>query len=177
MAVPVSFTDGALITAASVFDVGRIAKENHAMRIEKITAHKKRFLDLLLLGDEQEDMIDRYLERGEVFALFDPEVKSVCVVTDEGSAICELKNLATYGDFQGRGYGTRLLKHIFRHYQGKYAQIMVGTGETPRILAFYERLGFTFSHRVKDFFTTNYREPIVECGVKLADMIYLKKNL
>ena len=32
------------------------------LRFEKITTHKKRFLDLLLLADEQESMIDRYLE-------------------------------------------------------------------------------------------------------------------
>jgi hypothetical protein len=32
------------------------------MRIEKITNNKKQYLDLLLLADEQEDMIDRYLE-------------------------------------------------------------------------------------------------------------------
>ena len=65
------------------------------MRIEKITTDKKRFLELLLLGDEQEDMIDRYLERGDLFALFDPDLKSLCVVTDEGKGTCELKNLAT----------------------------------------------------------------------------------
>ena len=46
------------------------------MRIEKITTDKKRFLELLLLGDEQEDMIDRYLERGDLFALFDPDLKA-----------------------------------------------------------------------------------------------------
>lgn len=147
------------------------------MRIEKITERKKRFLELLLLGDEQEDMIDRYLERGEVFALFDPELKSIAVVTEEGDATCELKNLATYAAFQGRGYATRLLQYLFQHYRGKYACMMVGTGEIPGILAFYERLGFTFSHRLKDFFTANYRQPIVECGVKLADMMYLKKSL
>ena len=33
------------------------------MKIEKITSDKKRFLELLLLADEQESMIDRYLER------------------------------------------------------------------------------------------------------------------
>ncbi|WP_165070531.1 MULTISPECIES: GNAT family N-acetyltransferase [unclassified Desulfovibrio] len=147
------------------------------MRIEKITERKKRFLELLLLGDEQEDMIDRYLERGEVFALFDPDLKSICVVTDEGNATCELKNLATYAAFQGRGYGTRLVEYLFRHYHGKYAAMVVGTGEVPGLLAFYERLGFRFSHRLKNFFTVNYREPIVECGVRLVDMICLKKSL
>lgn len=32
------------------------------MTIKQITEEKKQFLDLLLLGDEQESMIDRYLD-------------------------------------------------------------------------------------------------------------------
>ena len=42
------------------------------MEIRQITENKKQFLQLLLLADEQEDMIDRYLSRGELFALYDP---------------------------------------------------------------------------------------------------------
>ena len=34
------------------------------MEIKEIETNKKQHLDLLLLADEQEDMIDRYLERG-----------------------------------------------------------------------------------------------------------------
>ena len=37
------------------------------MKVEQVFSDKKRFLDLLLLADEQEDMVDRYLERGEMF--------------------------------------------------------------------------------------------------------------
>ncbi|WP_298031676.1 N-acetyltransferase [uncultured Desulfovibrio sp.] len=145
------------------------------MRIEKITERKKRFLDLLLLADEQEDMIDRYLGRGDMFVLFDPDLKSLCVLTDEGEGVCGLKNLATCVEYQGQGYATRLLEHVFRHYRGKYSSMLVGTGENPRILACYERRGLVFSHRLKNFFTDNYHEPIVEEGVQLVDMIYLKK--
>ena len=39
--------------------------------IVKISRNKKQYLDLLLLGDEQEIMIDRYLERGDLFVLED----------------------------------------------------------------------------------------------------------
>ncbi len=39
------------------------------MRIEKIIDNKKRHLDLLLLADEQEDMIDKYLEDGDICAI------------------------------------------------------------------------------------------------------------
>ena len=41
------------------------------MKVEIILDNKKQFLDLLLLADEQEDMIDKYLDRGDMFALYD----------------------------------------------------------------------------------------------------------
>ena len=41
------------------------------MEIKLVTSDKKEFLDLLLLADEQESMIDRYLERGDMFVLYD----------------------------------------------------------------------------------------------------------
>ena len=43
------------------------------MKVEQVFSDRKRFLDLLLLADEQEDMIDRYLERGDMFALYDED--------------------------------------------------------------------------------------------------------
>ena len=55
------------------------------MEIKLITSNKKQFLDLLLLADEQESMIDKYLERGEMFALYDDGLKAISVVT------CDLK--------------------------------------------------------------------------------------
>ena len=41
------------------------------MNIRQITDNKKQYLDLLLLADPQEDMIDRYLDEGEMFVLED----------------------------------------------------------------------------------------------------------
>lgn len=88
------------------------------MEIKKIAEDKKNFLDLLLLADEQESMIDKYLERGELFALYDGDLKSICVVTQESEDIFELKSLATYEKYQGQGYGSKLVKYIFEHYKG-----------------------------------------------------------
>ena len=52
-------------------DNERFCKE---MRIEKIIENKKQFLDLLLLADEQENMIDKYLARGDLFALYEQPI-------------------------------------------------------------------------------------------------------
>ena len=65
------------------------------MHIRKIQENKKQYLELLLLADEQEDMIDRYLDRGTMYVLDDDGVKAECVVTDEGDDILEIKNIAT----------------------------------------------------------------------------------
>jgi GNAT superfamily N-acetyltransferase len=89
------------------------------MRIEKITKNKKQYLDLLLLADEQEDMIDRYLERGDMFALFHDDLKTVCVVVATDSETCELKNIATYKQYQGRGYAKTLINFISDYYKNR----------------------------------------------------------
>ena len=34
------------------------------MKIIEVTENKKEYLDLLLLADEQENMVDRYLDNG-----------------------------------------------------------------------------------------------------------------
>ncbi len=147
------------------------------VRIEKITANKKQFLDLLLLADEQENMIDKYLPGGDLFALYDGDLKSVCVVVPINSETCELKNIATYAKYQGKGYGRALISYISDFYKNDYKTMHVGTGETPAILSFYESCGFEKSYRVKNFFTDNYVHPIFEGDIQLVDMIYLKKDL
>jgi GNAT superfamily N-acetyltransferase len=147
------------------------------MRIEKITENRKRFLDLLLLADEQENMIDKYLPGGDLFALYDDDLKSVCVVVPVTSDTCELKNIATYQKYQGKGYGRKLINFISDFYRNNYKTMLVGTGETPAILSFYESCGFENSHRVKNFFTDNYNHPMFDGDIQLVDMIYLKKDL
>jgi GNAT superfamily N-acetyltransferase len=147
------------------------------MRIEKVSSNKKQFLDLLLLADEQEDMIDKYLPEGDLFALYDNELKSVCVVVPVNHETCELKNIATYRQYQGKGYGKALIHFIADYYKNKFKTMLVGTGETPAILSFYESCGFEKSHRVKNFFTDNYDHLMFEDGIQLVDMVYLKKSL
>lgn len=69
------------------------------MIIKEIKENKKQFLPLLLLADEQEDMIDRYLNRGVMYVLDDDGVKGECVVTDEGNGVLEIKNIATEPEY------------------------------------------------------------------------------
>lgn len=147
------------------------------MEFLKIENNKKRYIDLLLLGDEDEKMIDKYLERGEMYILDDNGIKAECVVTDEGSKILEIKNIAVSSKFQKQGYGKKLIEFITEKYSENFSVIQAGTGDSPLTISFYEKCGFRKSHIVKNFFIDNYKNPIYEEGVQLIDMIYLQKNL
>ena len=148
------------------------------MKITKISdCEKINFMELLLLADEDVKMIEKYLYRGELFALYDDGLKSVCVVSRENDDVCELKNIATYEKWNGKGYGSKLLEHIFSHYRGKYAAMLVGTGDIPWILQFYQKNGFKISHRIPNFFTDNYDHPMFDNDIQLVDMVYLCKCL
>ena len=147
------------------------------MHIRQITGNKKQYLSLLLLADEQEDMIDRYLDRGTMYVLDDGGVKCECIVTDEGNGILEIKNLATDPAYQRRGYGKAMVDCLCSVYRDGYTTLQVGTGDSPLTIPFYEKCGFVRSHVIPRFFIDHYDHPIFECGVQLVDMIYLQKPL
>ena len=115
------------------------------INIVPILKNKKEFLELLLLADEQESMIDLYLERGEMYALY-----------------------------QRKGYGKRLIEFLLEHYKDRYHTLLVGTAEDTYTEDFYKQCGFTYSHRIPNFFTDNYDHPMYEDGKLLKDMVYLK---
>lgn len=168
------------------------------IKLIQITENKKRFLPLLLMADEQENMIDRYLERGTLYAILDEKSKSsdtnqqnltnlpnitqsslkgVCVLTNEGNRILEIKNLAIVPTARRQGYGKAAIEQIMKTYGKHYDILQVGTGESPLTVPFYQACGFTFSHRIEGFFTKYYDHPICENGVILKDMVYFRKSL
>lgn len=143
------------------------------MDIRKITDKKKNYIDLLLLADESENMIDEYLERGEMFILDDNGVKAECVITQEDDGVYELKNIAVLPDYWRKGYGKKLIQFLFA-YCSDCSALFVGTSDCYSALSFYKNCGFKESHRVKNFFTDHYDHPMFEGGVQLVDMVYLK---
>ena len=147
------------------------------MAIIEVTENKKQYLDLLLLADEQEDMIDRYLDKGRMYVLDDKGIKCECVITDEGNGVLEIKNIATVSEHQGKGYAKALIDFVVKKYKEQYTVLQVGTGDSPLTIPFYDKCGFVRSHSVPNFFTDNYNHPIFECGIQLVDMVYLQRPL
>ena len=147
------------------------------MDIIEVSSNKKQYIDLLLLADEQEDMIDRYLSRGRMYILDDDGIKCECVVTDEGNGVLEIKNIATVPEYQGKGYAKAMIDFVVNKYKGQYTVVQVGTGDSPLTIPFYEKCGFVYSHSLPNFFIDNYDHPIFENGIQLVDMVYLKRPL
>ena len=130
------------------------------MKIREVNENKKQFIALLLLADEQENMIDYYLEKSTMYVLEDGNVKAECVVTDEGNGILEIKNIAVDSKNQGKGYGKALIDFLASKYADEYSVLQVGTGDSPLTIPFYEKCGFVRSHKIPNFFTDNYDHPI-----------------
>jgi len=115
-------------------------------------------MELLMLGDAQESMIEKYLHRGVLFALYDDfDLKTVAVVTKEDNETCEIKNIVSI--YQGKGYGSSMMKHIIQHYKSQCKRLIVDTGENEKALLFYEKLGFVYSHTIQNmvYFKLEYK--------------------
>ena len=146
--------------------------------IRRVEQDKKSFLPLLLLADEQENMIDRYLERGTLYVVEDNGmVKAETVVTDEGDGIAEIKSLAVAPRFQRKGYGRSIIRFAAEKCRDRYTALQVGTGDSPVTVPFYESCGFVRHHVEENFFLDNYDHPIFEGGKQLRDMVYLRMTL
>ena len=85
------------------------------MRIYEVVDNKRDYMDLLFLADEQENMIDKYLDQGTMYVIDDDGVKGECVVTDEGEGVLEIKNIATKPESHGKGYGRALFLDNYDH--------------------------------------------------------------
>lgn len=144
--------------------------------IKEVKNNKKEYLQLLLLADPCEDMIDLYLNKGEMYVLEeDNNIICEAVVLKVSDTECELKNIATSEEYQGRGYGKKLMDYLLNMYSINYEVMFVGT--TSSTAPFYKKLGFAYAHTVNNFFTDNYPEPIFECEIQCVDMVYLKRKL
>ena len=140
--------------------------------------NKRDYLPLLLLADEQENMIDLYLDRGTMFLLEDDGVvKGECVVTDEGNGVLEIQNLAVSQTYQGKGYGKKLIEYVVDRYKDQYAVLQVGTGDSPLTVPFYEHCGFVQHHILKNYIIDHYDKPIFEGGKQLVDKVVLRMDL
>ena len=134
------------------------------MKIREVNENKKQFIASLLLADEQESMVDRYLEKGTMYVLEDGDVKAECVVTDEGNEILEIKNIAVDPQNQGKGYGKALIDFLASKYADEYSVLQVGTGDSPLTIPFMKNVdlfGLTrFRISLRTIMTTQFMRAV-----------------
>lgn len=148
------------------------------MKIREIKTRKTDFLDLLLIGDEQTSMIEKYLDKCALFVLFVGNYpKAVCAAMRVDADHVEIKNLAVSPQCRNKGYASALIDFVCKKYEKVVKFITLGTGENEKILNFYKKRGFYETHRLKNFFVDNYDHQIFEDGRQLVDMIYMRKDL
>ena len=148
------------------------------MLIREVSENRREYMPLLLLADEQESMVERYIDRGTMYVLEEEgAVRAECVVTDEGNGILEIQNLAVDEQYQRHGYGREMIRFIAGRYQDEYSTLRVCTGDSPLTVPFYERCGFTTYDITRNYFLEHYDHPIFEGGRQLKDRVCMKMDL
>ena len=95
-----------------------------------------------------------------------------------GDEPSELVELAVSAGRQGRGYGRAILEWLLAEgrRRGRRA-IEVGTGNASLgNIAFYQKCGFRMASVRRDYFWY-YREPVVENGIRVRDMLVFRYDL
>ena len=136
---------------------------------------KKKNLALLLLADPEEEAIDKYINDCEIFEFYHKDILiGQGAIKQLSSTIYEIKNFAIYEKFHNCGYGKILINLLCKKYLESFKNIEILVGTSEQGVGFYKKCGFQFSHIIKDFFITNYKQPIFENGIQCKDMFYLK---
>ena len=146
------------------------------MQVKKIE-NKEDYIDLLLEADPSKDMIHKYLNDSDVYALKkEDELISIAVILHIDRKTLELKNIVTKENYRNKGYAKTLLKSLCGNYKQKYDRMLVGTTENN--IPFYVKQGFDkYEKTIKKFFIDNYKEEIKDGELTCTDLIYYSKDL
>ena len=146
------------------------------MQVKKIE-NKEDYIDLLLEADPSKDMIHKYLNNSDVYALKKgDELISIAVILPISRKILELKNIVTTEKYRNKGYAKTLLKSLCGNYKQTYDRMLVGTTENN--IPFYVKQGFDkYEKTIKNFFIDNYNEEIKDGDLICTDLIYYSKDL
>lgn len=146
------------------------------MQVKKIE-NKEDYIDLLLEADPSRDMIHKYLNDSDVYALKKgDELISIAVILPISRKTLELKNIVTTEKYRNKGYAKTLLKSLCGNYKQKYDRMLVGVAENN--IPFYVKQGFDkYEKTIKNFFIDNYKEEIKDGDLVCTDLIYYSKDL
>lgn len=150
------------------------------MQITKLNKSEKVPMELLLTADPSEDLIEEYIERGTSYVLKDEDdIVGEFIILQTGQETMEIMNLAVDQENQGKGYGKLLVDkciEIAKEENMRILEISTGNSSIGQ-LALYQKCGFRIVGVEPDYFTRNYKEDIMENGIKCQDIIRLEIRL
>ncbi len=146
------------------------------LQVKKIE-NKEDYIDMFLTADPSKDMIHKYLNDSDVYALKkEDEIIAICAILPISHKTLELKNIVTKEEYRGKGYAKILLKSLCGNYKQKYSKMIVGT--TQNNIPFYVKQGFDkYEKTIKNFFIDNYDEEIKDGDLVCTDIYYYSKDL
>ena len=150
---------------------------NRSSVIKKEKENKEQYMNLLLEADPEKEVVEKYLQDGELFVLtYNDDIACGAVVIKVDDNTCELKNIATAEEYRGQGYGKKMIKYLFDNYKQKYDKMIVGTTENN--ITFYVTAGFDKYYKtIKNFFIDNYKEEVWDGDIHCINMYYYSKDL
>ena len=138
---------------------------------KKISSDRDVFIPLLLEGDEDINMLGKYLHKGVLYGLYENDEPVTLALVLQHGGCTELMNIVTREERRGMGYGSAMLSFLSK----TYGDLKVGTGDVSPARKFYEKNGFTETGVRKHFFL-QYDHPLIENGRQLVDMIIYEKR-
>jgi len=139
-------------------------------------------MELLLLADESEQQVRRYLDSGDlyVYSLEQATVGLILTIPLE-SGVVELKAVAVRSSRQAQGIGKQMLAAVLADLQRcGWQRAVVGTASSGiGQLAYYQKAGFRLSRIERDYFTLarGYPALMIENGIRVIDMVWMDKDL
>ncbi|MFD1141438.1 GNAT family N-acetyltransferase [Larkinella insperata] len=134
---------------------------------------------LLLLGDENQQLIDMYRPRSLAYQLtLADQIVGICLLQVNGPA-GEIMNIAVEPAHQGQGLGKSLLQHVIEDArQQGLVRLVIKTGNSGiGQIALYQRQGFELTDVHYNYFLQHYPDPIWENGIQCKHQLIFELSL
>ncbi|MGG3641095.1 GNAT family N-acetyltransferase [Bacillus gobiensis] len=144
---------------------------------EIIMNDREKYLDYLLLADEDEQIVKQYINEGDMYSIsMDGQLVGIILFVYHQQRVVELKNLALAPEWRGRGIGKAVLQKAFDIYKGMEKMIVGTANSSIENIAFYQKAGFRMTEIRRGYFE-KYAKPIFEKGIQALDMVMFERNL
>ncbi|MBS7345200.1 MAG: GNAT family N-acetyltransferase [Caryophanon sp.] len=149
------------------------------MIFEKTLANRQSYKPLLLLADEDDAILNSYIEQGDLYEVrMNEDIVGVALFIPIDEQTIELKNIALRPTYRGQGIAKEMIRQSELTFKAQgYTRMIIGTANSSiNNIALYQKLGFRMYDIQRDFFNA-YKKVIVEQGIQAVDLWMFEKLL